>query len=80
MANLANSLYVTGTSAWGSVYSNTTLQGQKLLIVVKGDKFVYPTTGVPGINEYSHDRSTGNVTFGSAIEDQQPLYFVYRQA
>jgi hypothetical protein len=56
----------------------TPLTGQKILFLFKGDKILVPTTGVPGVNEYSFNNTNGQFIFGTNLENLQVLQAIYR--
>lgn len=72
-----NYVYV-GTGAENDTLTVGTLANKKILLLLKGDKTLVPTTGTPTPNEYSYTASTGTFLFGNDIEQDQVIQILWR--
>ena len=55
-----------------------TLANKKILLLLKGDKAVVPTTGTPTPDQYKYTVGTGGFEFGNDIEENQIIQILWR--
>lgn len=76
--DMINNYIYKGSGSEGTGFSTTVLQYKTILLVMKGDKVLTPTTGTPSVNEYVYNETTGGFTFGNAIENGQIIQILNR--
>lgn len=68
----------TGQGTDGQSLTVATLSNKKILLLLKGDKAVTPTSGTPTVNEYKYTAATGGFEFGNDIENEQIIQILWR--
>jgi hypothetical protein len=75
---LAQSEIYTANGTEGTSKTYSVLVGKTILLSFLGDKILAPVASSPTPEQYVFDDSTGEITYGTDLQDTQTTQIIYR--